>query len=266
MAQTLAEVFNPLTGVFGSGQVRFFPGGDATQIYTWTVPSGVDAVRVRLWGGGGYLNGSGGGFALKSIYGLSGTTSVVITVGTGGSNGTTTGGTSSFGSFVSATGGATAGGTAGAGSGGDVNYTGGLGSAAGGAGGGAAGLFGNGGAAGVSSTTTGGNGNAGGGSGGGGGGIAVPGGNGTLGAGGAAAIGVYWTISPTTGMENAFSIDFIGTGGGGDFGQSGVNGGGGSGTAVSNTACHGGYPGGGMGAQSTITSGRGGSGLVIVEW
>jgi len=218
MADTIATVFNPLTGVFGSGNVRFFAGNSTTQTYTWTVPAGVDAVRVRVWGGGGYSGGSGGGFALKSIYGISGTTSITITVGIGGNNSVTTGGTSSFGSFVSATGGATGGGAAGVGSGGDVNYTGGLGASAMGAGG-------------IAIRTT-----------------------------------SFFNTAPTTGLETDFSIDFIGTGGGGALNQSGVNGGGGGYSGTANVICHGGYPGGGMGAFTTSTLGRGGAGLVIVEW
>lgn len=265
MADTLVEVFNPLTGVFGSGQVRFFPGAATTQTYTWTVPAGVDAVRVRVWGAGGYSGGSGGGFAMKSIYGLSGTATVAITVGTGGSTSTTTGGSSSFGSFVSATGGATAGGAAGAGSGGDVNYTGGVGGGATYGGGGAASLFGNGGAGVGSVGTVGGNGGSGGGCG-----FAyrVSGGHGIMGTGGfVQAAASYFSLPPKTGLEQDFSIDFIGTGGGGSAGQNGVNGGGGGGiTIVANNMCNGGYPGGGMGSFNGTTLGRGGAGLVIVEW
>jgi hypothetical protein len=56
----------------------------------------------------------------------------------------------------------------------------------------------------------------------------------------------------------AFSIDFIGTGGGGgssnSIGSPGLNGGGGGHSA------NGGFPGGGS------TSALGGDGLVIVEW
>ena len=263
MADTIATVFNPLTGVFGSGNVRFFPGNSTTQTYTWTVPAGVDAVRARVWGGGGYNGGSGGGFAMESIYGISGTTSILITVGTGGSSGTTTGGTSSFGSFVSATGGATAGGTEGAGSGGDVNYTGGLG-VSGGGGGGVAGLFGNGGRAGTT-VNSGQNGNSGGGCGT----TAnnLSGGHGIMGAGGIAIRTTsFFNVAPTTGLETDFSIDFIGTGGGGAINQSGVNGGGGGYSGTANVICHGGYPGGGTGAFTTSTLGRGGAGLVIVEW
>lgn len=258
MADTIATVFNPLTGVFGSGNVRFFPGNSTTQTYTWTVPAGVDAVRVRLWGAGGWDGGSGGGFALKSIYGISGTTSVTVTVGTGGSNTTTTGGTSSFGSFVSATGGATAGGTPGSGSGGNVNYTGGVGGGTGFWGGGVAGLFGNGGG-----TIFGMSANSGAGSYGG-----YLGGNGFMGTGATGSNFGSASVPnglPLTGLEQNFSIDFIGTGGGATFAMNGVNGGGGGGAGIVGIPCQGGYPGGGMGFGSS-SFGRGGAGLVIVEW
>ncbi len=139
-----SDVNNPITGVFGSGQVAFFPGGTTTQTYTWTIPPAITAVRARCWGGGGYAAGSGGGFAMKVIQDLTGVTSVTITAGLGANSTTTTGGTSSFGSFVSATGGAGSGGTVGAGSGGDVNNNGGLGFNTFG-GGGAGGIFGYGG-------------------------------------------------------------------------------------------------------------------------
>ena len=77
----------------------------------------------------------------------------------------------------------------------------------------------------------------------------------------------YFNIAPTTGLETDFSIDFIGTGGGGGASQSGVNGGGGGGlSGTANVICQGGYPGGGMGNFTTSTLGRGGAGLVIVEW
>jgi hypothetical protein len=59
---------------------------------------------------------------------------------------------------------------------------------------------------------------------------------------------------PTSGLEQ-FSIDFIGTGGGGSSAQSGINGGGGGFNAS------GGFPGGGAGGNIA-----GSGGLVIVEW
>jgi hypothetical protein len=62
---------------------------------------------------------------------------------------------------------------------------------------------------------------------------------------------------PTSGLIGQFSIDFIGTGGGGGYFQPGVNGGGGGGGAA------GGYPGGGAGQGTSQTAG---AGMVIVEW
>ena len=69
---------NPLTGVFGNGQVKMFVSSGA-----FTVPLGVSRVRVRVWGGGGSDGGSGGGFAIKEID-LGSATTVPVTVGQGG--------------------------------------------------------------------------------------------------------------------------------------------------------------------------------------
>jgi len=268
--QIVNKLYNPVTGVFGNGQVQMFVGpitGSTNTTVNWAVPPGVAAVRVRLWGGGGSNNGSGGGFALRTIYGLDVGSTIVITIGVAGGS---TGGTSSFGSFVSATGGATAAGAVGSGVGGDINYSGGIGGASGG-GGGAASIFG----AGSSVTTT-----------------AVVN-TGVQGFGGAGA-GAFTTASlqaiasagftgsgsiytpglqigttpavpaafqvnsrVSSGMNGNFSIDLLGTGGGASTYQHGINGGGGSGTALST----GGLPGGGGGA-----SGAGGPGVVILEY
>ncbi len=100
---------------FGSGVASFLSSG------TFTVPAGVTAVEVELWGGGSgsYASaancpsggGAGGGYARKRITGLTPGQVVPITVGAGGAGGTTggglpaPGGSSSFGSYVSATGG-----------------------------------------------------------------------------------------------------------------------------------------------------------------
>jgi hypothetical protein len=67
----------------------------------------------------------------------------------------------------------------------------------------------------------------------------------------------FFSTSPTASIQ-PFSIDFIGTGGGGGLAQSGVNGGGGGHSAG------GGFPGGGTayGGPTAISTG----GLVIVEW
>lgn len=254
--QEISQAFNPITGVFGTGQVQVFSSSGS-----WTVPTGISRVRARVWGGGAYNVGSGGGFSLRAIYDLTGVTSVAVTVGVAGSSSPTAGGTSSFGSYCSATGGVTSGVAAGIGSGGDINNTGGLGSTGSNAGGGVASLFGNGGAA---STTASGNG----GSGASGGGASTPavnviisGGSGFLGTG-----GTFFNVTantpnvlPTSGFSSTFSIDFIGTGGGGAHTQPGVNGGGGGGGTFGIPS--GGFPGGGGGNGA-----NGGAGLVIVEW
>ena len=256
MAIALTQTaFNPITGVFGSGNVQIFGGqGTTTGSYTWTVPPGVAKVRVRVWSAGGSNAGSGGGFAMKTIYDLSGVTSVAVTVGAGSTS--SNGGTSSFGSYVSVTGGGTNGGAVGASTSGDINYSGGLG-ASGNGGGGVGSLFGNGG--GTTSVY--------GQSGGSGGGAMnntpsspLSGGAGLFGSGGmylssGSAAGI---VTPSTGLVGQFSIDFIGTGGGGAFYQSGANGGGGG------YAGSGGYPGGGAGSGTSGNSS--GAGMVIVEW
>ena len=270
MATIVNQIYNPISGVFGSGNVMVYAGSTASTgaqtvtTFTWTVPAGVDAVRVRLWGGGGRNGGSGGGFAIKSIYGLSGTASVLISVGFGGNASTTTGGTSSFGSFVSATGGAQTSGAAGSGSGGDINTSGGTGG--GGAGGGGAGsIFGNGASVNFISSNS----------------LSTYGGGGagnsvtglpTSGAGfigGGASYGLNSTApasltalsQPNSGLDK-FSIDFLGTGGGGIGQCNGRNGGGGG--EANGSAVTGGIPGGGGGAG--VSSGLGAPGLVIVEW
>ena len=128
----------PFSGSFGTGQITFFESDD-----TFVVPDGIEYVRVRLWGGGGgsfrdsgssdTFGGGGGGFALK-ICKVSPGDSVSVTVGAAGEfldRGIpgSDGGTSSFGSFFSATGGE--GGSSsgpslgGEGIGGDINFKGG---------------------------------------------------------------------------------------------------------------------------------------------
>ena len=226
-----STVTNPITGVFGGGFMQIFGPGMSG---TWTVPVGVSACRVRLWGGGGSNTGGGGGFAMKTIYSLAGVSSVAVTVGNASS-------TSSFGSYVSA-GGGTNGSpyTAGSGSGGDINTTGGTGVSA--AGGGAASLFGNGGDAGAPgrSSASGGAGN----------------GNGQSGGSGLTGVGAFYSTTatyltqPIPAMAMPFSIDFLGTGPGGSSTGPGWNGGGGTQS--------GGFPGGG--------GSPGAPGLVIVEW
>jgi hypothetical protein len=103
---------------FGSGIQSFTTSGN------FMVPAGVTQVEVEVWGGGAgsYASvsgvssgsasggGSGGGYARKRITGLIPDQSVTVVAGSGGnwgtvSSGATSGGTSSFGSYVSATGG-----------------------------------------------------------------------------------------------------------------------------------------------------------------
>ena len=100
---------------FASGVQTFQTTG------TFIVPSGVTQVEVELWGGGSgsYASigtiasggGSGGGYARKRLTGLAPGQSIAVTVGAGGIGGNTSGGaptaggTSSFGSYVNATGG-----------------------------------------------------------------------------------------------------------------------------------------------------------------
>ncbi|WP_114910883.1 glycine-rich domain-containing protein [Acidibrevibacterium fodinaquatile] len=81
------------------------------QSGTWTVPSGISQVRARLWGAGGGAGGggsgaggSGGGYA-EGYFPVTPGTTIAITVGAGGTSGLA-GGTTSFGTFASATGGA----------------------------------------------------------------------------------------------------------------------------------------------------------------
>lgn len=101
---------------FGSGVRAFTTSGN------FVVPPGVRQVEVEVWGGGSGSfasatgkaagGGSGGGYARKRITGLTPGESIPVTIGSGGSAGLvsgappTAGGTSSFGSHVSATGGA----------------------------------------------------------------------------------------------------------------------------------------------------------------
>jgi hypothetical protein len=273
MSTVTNQIYNPITKVFGSGNVMVYAGSTAltgaqtVTTFTWTVPAGTDAVRVRLWGGGGNNGGAGGGFAIKSIYGISGTVSILISVGYGGNATTTTGGTSSFGSFVSATGGVTSTGAVGTGTGGDINTSGGLGGGTGG-GGGAGSIFGNGGSSINASTalsTYGGGGASNG--------TNTPGsnlpaaGSGFIGSGGAiggdgTGIPIVATVValPASGLSK-FSIDFLGTGGAGIATGNGRNGGAGAITTINSIS--GGTPGGGGGGGAT---GLGAPGLVIVEW
>ncbi len=89
----------------------------------WTVPAGVAAVRLRIWGGGGAGGGgfgtaggggAGGGYS-EGFYAVAPGQSFVVSVGNGGA--ASAGGGSSFGSLASAAGGQ-AGGNGGGGAGG----------------------------------------------------------------------------------------------------------------------------------------------------
>ena len=290
IANTTSQSTNTITGTFGTGQVQFFPTSG-----TWTVPVGIGKCRVRVWGAGGgyssnssfYGGGGGGGFAIKTIYGFDGVSNIAVTVGTGGSitpSSTVSAGTSSFGSYVSATGGSygattTTGNVGGTGIGGDINYSGGQGgmntSTIGGGGGGVASILGNGGNGAQVNNQIGGDG-----FGGAGGGssniglVSAPyyGGTGGFGNKGAVCFnpttGIYVYIQAQSGIEGKpMLLDMIGTGGGGSYQNPGMNGGGGGYNSTP------GYPGGGAGYGSSFVNGytsnlnqTGQNGLVIVEW
>lgn len=148
---------------------------DTPGNYTWAIPEGVTKAYVTVVGGGGgggksssSSKGAGGGGAGSSeeLIDLTGETSVSITVGSGGSGATTSGssgangGTSSFGAFISATGGGggtgSSGGEGGHGIGGNVNPRGASGSDAatvGGSGDGGSSIWGGNGRAGNSYTS-----------------------------------------------------------------------------------------------------------------
>ena len=100
---------------FGAGVQCFMSNA------TFVVPSGVSQLEVELWGAGSGSfasnsstpsgGGSGGGYARKRIQGVSPGQMISVTVGNGGAAGTTSGapagagGTTSFGQYVSSTGG-----------------------------------------------------------------------------------------------------------------------------------------------------------------
>ena len=160
---------------YAQGQTLF--GSGAFQVFrtsgTFTVPTGVKSIRVRVVGGGGggaksysgYRDynrsngGAGGGFAM-GVFSVMPGDSYAVTVAIAAAA-ETDGGSSSFGALISATGGqsgATYTPVGGVGVGGSVNYTGGAGGLGGyfgagagmsvGGGGGAASQLGNGGAGG----------------------------------------------------------------------------------------------------------------------
>ena len=99
---------------FASGIQTFTANG------SYVVPAGVSQIEAEVWGGGsgsyastsavGSGGGAGGGYARKRITGLVTGQVIPVTIGNGGAGGTTagavpgTGGTSSLGPFISATG------------------------------------------------------------------------------------------------------------------------------------------------------------------
>ena len=127
------------------------PGPVAVKTFTasgtWTKPADIKRVVVEVCGGGGGGNegtttlaggGGGGGGYSRKVIDVTAIASETVTVGTGGAGGTTSGaagGTSSFGTHLSANGGA---GSSGSGAGGgtaangNVNVTGGFGGSGGG--------------------------------------------------------------------------------------------------------------------------------------
>lgn len=146
-----------------AGDTIIAPGAPQMQVFTasatWTKPAGVRAVLVRLVGGGGGSGGvaltaaaqvacscgaGGGGYSEKLIQAALLGATETVTIGAGGTGGTagansgTNGGTTSFGSHCSGSGGALSvgagvqtapifsgtGGAGGAGSGGDINIQG----------------------------------------------------------------------------------------------------------------------------------------------
>lgn len=227
---------------------------------TWTMPKGIkdNSVNARLFGGGGggtaasAAGGGGGGHMAAGSFTIAPDTNVAITIGAGGGQ-SAAGGVTSFGAYLSASGGspnsAGAGGAGGSGGGGG---------GAGGAGAGGNGSYGGGGGSGggVSTRSTGGtSGGRGGGSGGG----ATPV-NGTNTTG----LNLEFTGSGTAGT-NGTGGTYAGCGGDGGYGGSGGNGG----NSYSSSRYGGGGGGGGYGAaggnglsgnSSYSTAGGGGGG------
>jgi hypothetical protein len=115
-----------VTAPFLQRKLPYLSPGFGTRVYSFTssgsfvVPSCINQVEVEVWGGGSGSfasvsampsgGGSGGGYARKLITGLVPGQIIPVVIGAGGAFGTTTGaagagGTSSFGSLVSASGG-----------------------------------------------------------------------------------------------------------------------------------------------------------------
>lgn len=271
---------NWASGTFGTGLIRIH--GSSQGTYSFTAPSGISAVRVRCWGAGGggcsttsNAGGSGGGFSIGEFAVVAGTV-YTITVGSGGIA-NTAGGTSSFGTLISATGGVGANNVSfragGVGAGGYANHSGGGVQSQYCGGGGAASLFGHGGA-GVANGGTANYGNSygqpGGGAGGGLGHQATPSSQQIAGnIGGLSGGWIKMTDfdgTTTDGIRTyakVESLDMLATGVGGvgtPNGAFGSNGGGGG------RSGSGGWPGGGGGNGVAGAFGFGADGCVIVEY
>ena len=140
VAPTEAAVKTYITNNFEGTLKNIFTYTSGTNTYTKS-GSDVKKLRVIVVGGGGggrgYAESGGAGGFAEEILDASGITSVTVTIGGGGTGGryygySPGGGTTSFGSYVSATGGGGAnnnqnhtGGTGGLGSGGNINSYGG---------------------------------------------------------------------------------------------------------------------------------------------
>jgi len=285
VVQSIAVPTNPYTGAFGSGLAAFLTTRNGSS-GTWTVPSGVTAVRLRLWGGGapaaGTTGGGGGGFLFVPQLGV--IPGQVISYTIGGSSGNTLVSYSALSLIGYGATGAT-GGSAGILSGsvsGTVVNAGGsaqtIGSVGTGKGGGAGSLLGPGGWGGEPNC------------GGSGGGSASDEGNpGFSGAPGGVSLNTYSGLVFGGKQFNQAAVgsviltDLIGTGPGGYsvpvlpsssaiVGGAGANGGGGGGGSLggstSGNGGNGGWPGGGGGGAGTAggSGGIGAAGLFIIEY
>lgn len=106
----------------GSPGFSSITGYATPGVFNWTVPAGVTKVRARAWGGGGAGSGigTGGGAGAygEGIYTVAPGAVIQITVGAGGpisGNTPLAGGTTSFGPYMTVTGGAAGGVTSGLG-------------------------------------------------------------------------------------------------------------------------------------------------------